>query len=353
MSMTFLYVLLGIFMFGVIILIHELGHFLSAKAFGVGIEEFSVGMGPKLVSHVGKDGVRYSLRAIPMGGFVSMVGEDEDSDDERALCRKPVWQRMIIVAAGAIMNILLGFVLMGVQIAMTPHLYSTTIEGFRVVNEAGDLIDTDEALGLRIGDTIEKIGSRKIHVRSDFIYEVMFLKDEPVDITVRRGGERVVIPDVVFQTYTQSGVTFGKAGFIITTELNKTFPELVKQSVCQSLSAIRMLWVSILNTFKGEYGTEALSGPVGVIDQVQQTVALGWDAFLFLAVMITLNVGMVNLMPLPALDGGRLFFMVIELIRGKPVPPKYEGYVHAAGLVLLMGLMVFVTYNDIVRIFFR
>ena len=350
---TFLYILLGVFMFGLIILVHELGHFLCAKAFGVGIEEFAIGMGPKLFSRMGKDGVRYSLRLIPMGGYVSMIGEDEASEDERALCRKPVWQRMIIVSAGAIMNILLGFVLMGISISLTENVYSTTIDGFYTAAEDGNIVLASEYNGLKAGDTIEKIGKRKINVRSDFVYEIMFLKDEPVDVTVRRDGKRVVIPDMVFATYTESGVTFGYSGFIRTTELEKTFPEIVKQSVCQSLSAIRMLWVSILNTFKGEYGTEALSGPVGVIDQVKSTVSLGWDAFLFLAVMITLNVGMVNLMPLPALDGGRLFFMLIELVRGKPVNPKYEGYVHAAGFILLMGLMLFVTYNDIVRIFIK
>ena len=350
---SFLYILLGIFMFGVIIFIHELGHFLCAKAFNVAIEEFAIGMGPKLFSRVGKDGVRYSLRLIPMGGYVSMVGEDEDSDNPAALCRKPVWQRMIIVAAGAVMNLLLGFVLMGFAVGFSPEIYSTTISGFNVVDDAGNPVQTEEILGLRVGDTIKKIGSRSIHVRSDFIYEVMFLKDTPVDITVRRDGQNVVLKDVSFHTTSESGVTFGNAGFIRTTALKKTAPEIVRQAVFQSFSTIRMLWTSILNTVKGEYGKEALSGPVGVIGEVKETVSVGWDAFLFLVVMLTINIGMVNLLPLPALDGGRLFFMLIELIRGKPVNPKYEGYVHAAGLVLLMGLMIFITYNDIVRIFFK
>ncbi len=349
---TLLYVLLGLVMFGLLILIHELGHFLFAKAFHVTIEEFAIGMGPKLLSHMGRDGVRYSLRLIPMGGFVSMAGEDEESTDPNALNRKPVWQRMIIVAAGAVMNLLLGFLLMGVFIGISP-LYSTTVSGFRVVDAEGMPVECEEIYGIRVGDTITKVGSRRIHVRNDFVYEVMFLKDTPTDITVRRDGETVVIPEVRFQTYTESGITLGKAGFIETTSLEKTFPELVRQSYFQSISSIRMLWSSLLNTARGEYGTEALSGPVGVIGEVKETVTLGWDAFLFLVIMLTLNLGLVNLLPLPALDGGRLFFMLIELVRGKPVPPKYEGYVHAAGLVLLMALMVFVTYNDIVRLLFK
>lgn len=349
--MSFLYILLGIFMFGVIIFIHELGHFLSAKAFGVGINEFAIGMGPKLFSKKGKDGVLYSVRLIPMGGYVSMVGEDEDVDDEKALCRKPVWQRIIIVAAGAIMNILLGFVIMGIVVTFSQTIYSTTVEGFNVVDESGNYLEPQEVYGIKIGDTIEKIGNRKINVRNDFVYEVMFVGAEPVDVTVIRNGEKIILENIVFDTYSEGGIVFGNAGFIRTTELEKTFPEIIKQSVFQSVSMIRMLWSTILNTFKGEYGTESLSGPVGVIEQVEETASYGWNAFLLMAVMITMNVGMVNLMPLPALDGGRLFFMLIELVRGKPINPKYEGYVHAAGLAILMGLMLFVTYNDIVRIF--
>ena len=161
-----------------------------------------------------------------------------------------------------------------------------------------------------------------------------------------------MLHDVSFPTRAESGVTFGNAAFIQTAELSKNAPEVLRQSFFGSLSTIRVLWTS-LYTVKGEYGTDAISGPVGVIGEVKETVSVGWDAFLFLVVMLTMNIGMVNLMPLPALDGGRLFFMLIELIRRKPINPKYEGYVHAAGLVLLMGLMIFITYNDIVRIFFK
>ena len=355
--MSFLYILLGIFMFGVIILIHEFGHFIFAKAFGVGINEFAIGMGPKLFSKKGKDEVLYSLRLIPMGGYVSMVGEDEVPDEQqshKALCKKPVWQRIIIVCAGAFMNILLGFILMGIIVAFSPDdIYSTTISGFGVRYEDGTNGVIEQWNGLESGDTIVKIGNRKINVREDFLYEVMFLKDNPADVTVLRNGERVVVENVVFDSYTEDGISFGNAGFIRTTKLDKNFFEIVKQSFCRSVASVRMLWSSIINTFKGEYGTKALSGPVGVIEQVEQTAAYGWDKLLFMMVIITLNVGMVNLLPIPALDGGRLLFMVVELIRGKPISPKYEGYVHAAGFALLIGLMVFVTYNDIVKLFTR
>ena len=359
-----LYVLLGIFMFGILILIHELGHFAFAKLFKVGITEFAIGMGPKIFSKKGKDGVDYSLRLIPMGGFVSMVGEDEEVDEDladKALNKKPVWQRIIIVAAGAVTNILFGIILMGVIVAFSKSdIYSTTVEGFNVyysdtnevrVEDTWYRRGTDEIL-LQKGDKILKIGDRKINVRDDFIYEVMFLGNESVDVTVLRDEKKTLVEDVAFESRVEGGITLGIAGFIRTTRLEKTFPEVIKQAFCRSVASAGMIWDSLLNTVKGEYGTESLSGPVGIIEQVEETAKYGWDSLLLMVVIITLNLGIMNLLPLPALDGGRLFFMLIELIRGKPVNPKYEGYVHAIGIVLLMGLMLFVTYNDIVRIFF-
>ena len=359
-----LYVLLGIFMFGILILIHELGHFAFAKLFNVGITEFAIGMGPKIFSKKGKDGVDYSLRLIPMGGFVSMVGEDEEVDEDladKALNKKPVWQRIIIVAAGAVTNILFGIILMGVIVAFSKSdIYSTTVEGFNVyysdtnevrVEDTWYRRGTDEIL-LQKGDKILKIGDRRINVRDDFIYEVMFLGNESVDVTVLRDEKKTLVEDVAFESRVEGGITLGIAGFIRTTRLEKTFPEVIKQAFCRSVASAGMIWDSLLNTVKGEYGTESLSGPVGIIEQVEETAKYGWDSLLLMVVIITLNLGIMNLLPLPALDGGRLFFMLIELIRGKPVNPKYEGYVHAIGIVLLMGLMLFVTYNDIVRIFF-
>ena len=363
--MTFLYILLGIFMFGIIIFIHELGHFMFAKLFKVGINEFAIGMGPKILSKKGNDGVDYSLRLIPMGGFVSMVGEDEEVPAEmadKALNKKPVWQRMIIVAAGAVMNMVLGVVLMAVIVAFSKaDIYSTTVDGFNVYYSDIDKVvvedvwyrrGTDEVL-LRKGDRILKIGDRKINVRDDFIYEVMFLGDETVDVTVMRDGTKTVIEDVLFESRIESGITLGIAGFIQTTKLEKTFLEIVKQAFCRSFASARMIWDSLINTVKGEYGTESLSGPVGIVEQVEETAKYGWDSLALMVVIITLNLGIVNLLPLPALDGGRLFFMFIELIRGKPINPKYEGYVHAIGIMLLFALMIFVTYNDIVRIFIK
>lgn len=344
-------------MFGVLIFIHELGHFIAAKAFKVGITEFSIGMGPKLISRKGRDGVAYSLRLIPMGGFVSMVGEDEEvSDDEQknALYRKPAWQRFIVFAAGAFMNLAFGLILMGVLVGSSDVIYSTEISGFGAVNDAGEKYMLEEWKGLRSGDVIEKIGNRKINIREDFVYEVMFVGDAPCDVTVKRDGKSgIVVKDVVFPSYTEDGITFGNAAFIWTAEAEKTVPEIIKQTFCRTASSVKMIWSSLLNTIKGKYGTQSLSGPVGVVEQVEETVSYGWDSFMFLVIIITINLGIMNLLPLPALDGGRLLFLIIEMVRRKPINPKYEGFVHAAGLVLLIGLMIFVTYNDIARIFFK
>lgn len=345
------YIVIVILMFGLLIIIHELGHFMFAKLFGVGINEFSVGMGPKIVSKTGKDGVMYSLRALPIGGYVSMVGEDDDGDGAKnALCNKKAWQRFIIIAAGAVMNILLGFVIMGFLVGFGGKLYSTTIERFNFGDENGNLIQMTEWQGLRVGDEIIKVGNRRINVRSDLVFEAMDIGAEPCTLTVLRGGQKVKIENFVFPTYTEKGIVFGNASFFLPTTLAKTPAEVVKQSFCQSVAVIRMIWTSLVNTVRGKYGTEAVSGPVGVVSEIKETATYGFSALCYMMMIISMNLGIFNLLPLPALDGGRLFFVLIEMIRGKPVNPKYEGYVHLAGMVLLLSLMVLVTFNDIAKL---
>ena len=348
----FLYVIIGILMFGFMIFIHELGHFLAAKKCNVGIYEFSIGMGPAILSRTGKDNVKYALRLLPIGGFVSMYGEDDDEcpDDEKSLSKKSVWQRIFVVSAGAVMNIILGLVIATGLVIFGGDLYSTKIERFNFGDENGNLIPMEEYQGLEIGDEIVKVGSRHIFVRHDLVYEAMNIGNEPCDIVVKRDGEKVVIKDFVFPTSTESGVVFGNANFFLPTVLKKTPVEVIKQSFCQSVAVIRMIWTSLIDTFKGKYGTEAVSGPVGIVGEMKETASYGPSALFFLMMVITMNLGIFNLLPFPALDGGRLLFLVIELIRRKPINPKYEGYVHFAGLVILMALMVFVTFGDIMKL---
>ncbi len=349
---TFLSVLLGIVLFGLIIFIHELGHFLTAKAFGVGVTEFAIGMGPKIFSRRGKDGTAYSLRLVPIGGFVSMIGEDSEAQEgmeDVALCNKKPWKKFIIVSAGAIMNIILGFILMIVIVCSTESIYNCRIEMFNVIDKEGNRVS--EYQGLLTGDEIIKVGDKKINVRSDIVYEAFFLSDSPVDITVKRDGEQTVIRNFVFPTYTQNGITVGNAGFFYPGTHPKNFFNVLKESFGQSVSTVNMIWKSLLSLITGKFGMGAVSGPVGVVSEIKETASYGFASILFLFVMISMNVGVFNLLPIPALDGGRLFFILIEMIRRKPIPPKYEGAIHFVGLVILMAFMVFVTFNDVMRIF--
>ena len=346
-----LYIIFGIVMFGLLILIHELGHFLTARAFGVGIYEFSIGMGPKLFIKKGKNGTLYSLRLFPIGGYVSMVGEDEEvPNDDTSLSSKPVWQKIIIVASGAIMNILLGLIITAGLVIFSGDIYSAKIHHFNFVDENMQRIEMDSWQGLYENDEIIKVGKRRIFVRSDLVYEAMSVADTPVTLTVKRGEKIVKIENFVFPTSTQNGVVFGNANFFMPTVLSKTPLEVVKQSFFQSISVLRMIWTSLIDTISGKYGVEAVSGPVGVVSEIKETAKYGFSSLMFLVMVITMNLGVVNLLPLPALDGGRLLFYIIELIRKKPINPKYEGYIHLAGMVLLLTLMLYVTANDIFKL---
>lgn len=347
------YIIFGILMFGVLIFVHELGHFIAAKKCGVGIYEFSIGMGPKIWSHTGKDGVLYALRLLPIGGFVAMHGEDDDenaNNDKTSLAKKPIWKRFIVISAGAVMNILLGFIITFFLVIFGGDINSTKIEQFSFADVEG----LTEYKGLEAGDRIIKVGNRSINIWHDFVYELMNIPGKTVDITVIRDGEKVVIEDYEVYSITdpETGITFGTLGFIIPEIAPKTPFEVMKQTLCQPISIVRVTWDSLINTLKGRYGTEAISGPVGVVSEMKEIKETGGTPSLFfLMLLITINLGVMNLLPFPALDGGRLFLLIIEAIRRKPLPKKAEAAINAAGLVVLMGLMFFITCKDILKLF--
>ena len=350
--MTF-YIIFGILMFGVLIFIHELGHFLVAKKCGVGIYEFAIGMGPKIFSLNGKDGVTYSIRLFPIGGFVSMHGEDDDENAENpetSLSKKSIPQRFAVISAGAVMNLILGLIISFFLVIFGGDLFSTKIDSFFVVNKDG-IPYTDDFQGLKPGDEIVKVGSRRINIRHDLVYEAMNIVDEPVSLTVLRDGKKVKIDNFYFPTIVEKGIKFGTANFFIPTKLNKTPTEVIKQTFCQSWAVLRAIWTSLIDTFKGRYGAEAISGPVGVVSEMKEVEETGGKTSLFFMMMvISMNLGLINLLPFPALDGGRLLFLIIEAIRKKPASPKIEAAINTAGLVLLMGLMLFVTFSDITKL---
>ena len=320
-------ILLAVLIFGVIIIIHELGHFLTAKAAGVAVPEFSIGMGPKLFQIKHKE-TNYTLRLLPIGGYVAMEGEDEESDDERAFCNKKPLQKILVIAAGATMNLLLGFLIMVGITASEPAVSSTQIGYF-----APDALSAQK---LELDDEIISINGHKIHT--------------PVQMTVRRDGQKIELQDVPFAHEQVEGQTIVQLDFKVK-GLEKTPLRVLKQSWYMTTGVVKQVWGSFGKLISGQYQLNQLSGPVGVTQMIGEVAsARDYSSFFFMTAFITINIGVFNLLPLPALDGGRLLFLFIELLRGKPVPAKYEGFVHAAGLVLLMGLMLMVTFNDIVRL---
>ena len=304
-------------------------------------------MGPAVFKKK-KGETTYAVRCLPIGGYVSMEGEDENSTDERAFNNKPLLQRILIVAAGAITHLILGVIIMAVLLSTTKDLIGTnTIHSF--YDGA-----TSVNYGLQAGDKIVKIDGHKVFSERDLSFLMGRSQDGVIDFTVERNGEKVELNDVKFQTTEQNGVTLITYDFIIVGE-KPTFKNIVKNSFTQSASIARLVWLSLFDIVTGRYGASELAGPVGTVDIIADVTAAAaternMDNLLFIMALITINLGVANLLPLPALDGGRLFFLIIEAIRRKPINPKYEGYVHAAGLALLMLLMVFVTFNDIVRI---
>lgn len=339
-------ILIAILIFGMLIFIHEFGHYLTARAFHVTIREFAIGMGPKILTKTSrKSGITYSLRALPIGGFVSMVGEDEESEDENAFHRKPVWQRIIITVAGAAMNVLVGILVMSILVMTQESLPSTTIAQFR----ESETISTQE-YGLQEGDKILKVDGTRVFIANELIYEIMRKGYEPIPVTVEREGKVITLDSVTFPTFTDSGVQFGDIDFYVYAEA-RTPINVLKHAVFRSTSTIKMIWESLFDLLTGRYGVESVSGPVGVTEALGEAASSGLADLVYLSVVISMNLGIMNLLPLPALDGGRLMFQIIELIRRKPVNPNVEGVVHFVGFVLLMTLFVVITFKDIIALF--
>ncbi len=341
--MTVLYILVAILIFGFLVVIHEGGHFLFARLFGVTVNEFSVGMGPKIFSRKSKKtGTAFSLRAFPVGGFVSMVGEDEESEDENAFCNKPVYKRFIITVAGALVNIVVGILIMSVLIAFSPQLYGTRVAE----------VKTDITVDSRLeaGDEIISVGGARVYTANDLVYQIMRRGIEPCDVTVIRRGEKITIVDYRFPVFEEEGSSFGEPDFYVSQE-TKNPATVLKHAFFRSVSSIKMIWEQFFDLIRGRYSLKSLSGPVGVTKALGEAAKSGFDNFIYLAAFISVNLGVVNLFPLPALDGGRLLLLVIEGVRRKPLSRKVEGYIHFAGLAFLLALMAAVTFKDIFGFF--
>ncbi len=345
-------ILVTVFVFGILIFIHEFGHYIVARKFGVGIIEFAIGMGPKLFTWKGKYN-DFSIRAIPIGGFVNMVGEyDEDIPEEHAykmpINSRPVWKRILIVIAGPFMNLLLAFVVMTAIVATGSGIAST------VVGEFTDKSVSDD-YGLMVNDKIIEVNGKKIYCYQDMSYKIVSDGIEPLDIVVLRDGNEVVLEDVCFGTMTDSGIAYGMIDFRVYAK-EKNVRNVLYESFFQSVSSVYMTVDSLVDTFTGRYGMEAVGGPIAIGGEIGDTIersenfAQSVQQIANLLVMISVSLGVFNLLPIPVLDGGRLLFYVIEAIRRKPMNPKIEQNISVAFTMLLFALMMFVAFKDVIKL---
>ena len=240
---------------------------------------------------------------------------------------------------------MLGIVVMTVLVASAGKLYSTQIDGF-----AETQYTSTSEMGLDIGDRIVRVGNTRVFTANDLQYEIMRQGIVPLDITVIRDGERVVINDVTFPSVSENGVAFGMRDFTLREE-PKSFGTVLSHAAARSYSTIKMVYDSLFDLLRGRYSVSSVSGPVGVTKALGEAAASGRSNLLYLVSFISINLGVMNLLPLPALDGGRIVFLIIELIRRRPIPVKYEGMVHLVGFALLMLLLILVTFKDVVALF--
>jgi len=381
--MSFIITLLAaVFVFSAVIAIHEFGHFAVAKLCGVQVNEFSIGMGPVLLKKM-HHGTQYSLRALPVGGFVALEGEEspesqqaereERSDlEERPLSQRsgadsspnrealkgeelsrptgkplneaPVWQRALIMAAGACMNFLLGFVVMAILLAAQNEPITS-----RVIYAVEDGALCGQT-GLEAGDKVLAVNGRRCFVANDMLYELMRTEDYSASFTVLRDGKKVELPRVQFDTWQdEDGETHMSLGFTVY-GIRKTPVNVIKEAWNSVLYYGRIIFTSLMDLLRGRESINDLSGPVGIVTAIGQAASYGWQDLLELLVLITVNLGIFNLLPFPALDGGKVVFLLIEGVTGHAVPEKIQSGLTLAAFALLFALMIFATYNDIVRL---
>jgi len=349
-----MYIVLAILAFGIIIAIHELGHFLSAKALNVKVVEFAIGMGPKLLKKQGKETL-YTLRALPFGGFCAMEGQDEEVDDPRAFTSQKRWRRIIILVAGSLANFIAAFIIILIITAGATGFVGTTISSLvdEFPNEGPD--------GLMTGDTIVSINGERLYYVDDFSMFMELNTGSRVDLVIRRNGENIKLNNFPLErrNYNIDGEMRYRYG-ITFNAIEATAGEQLKFSCYQAFNFMRMIRVSIAMLISGAAGMEDISGPVGIVDamntigQQAPTVIAAIGNIAFLMAFIGVNVAVVNLLPIPAMDGGRILFIfitwVIETVTRRRLDPKYEGYINTGAFVLLIGLMVVILYNDVMRI---
>jgi len=349
-------IIITVLVFGFLIFIHEFGHYITARIFKVTINEFSIGMGPRIFSRTSKKtGIKYSLAAFPIGGFVAMAGEDgaEENDDPFApddpnsFDKKPAWQRFIITFAGAFVNVIMGIIAMIILTSLI-KVGNTEVVEFVDGAEYGYEVSSEDS-GLRKGDVITRIDGKRVRILDQLSYEIMRRGNEPVDVTVIRDGSEQTIKDVVFPTITDQGQSFGAMDFKVRA-VEKNFRTVMRFSFSKSTLIIRMCWESLYDLITGRYTIAAVSGPVGMSGAIGDAARQGPTTLLYLVGLISINLGVMNLLPIPALDGGRLITILSEMITGKKLPSKVEGMINAIGLSLLLAFSFFIMIKDIIQL---
>ena len=340
-------IIIALLIFSLIVLFHEFGHFLLAKKNGITVVEFSLGMGPRLLSF-DKGGTKYSWKLLPFGGSCMMLGEDEGTMEPGAFAAASVWARISVIAAGPVFNFILAFI--GAFIIICFVGVDKPVIG--TVNAGTPAAEA----GLQAGDEIVKINDKSIHIFKDISTYNQFHQGQTMKIVYKRNGEKntvSVTPEKNDSGYYLIGIT--SSNYVKTNVF-----ETAAYSAYNVKYWINLTIDSLKQLVTGRIGVDQLSGPVGIVSAVDTTYKeskSGGALLIFLnllqmTILLSANLGVMNLLPLPALDGGRLVFLIVEVIRGKRVPPEKEGYVHLAGMALFLCLMVFVMYNDIRRIFF-
>ena len=356
--MKYVYILAAILIFGFLIAIHELGHFIVAKLCGVRVNEFSIGMGPEIFSRV-KGETQYSLRALPLGGYCALEGEDEDTGDNRSFARQGFWKKFFILAAGSFMNFVAGLLIVAILYANAAVFFTDAISGFapEFPYEGED--------GLMVGDVFYKIDGKRTYVRGDASMFLGMHRGDTMDLVVVRDGEKVVLDDFPLKraTYTgMNGETYTGFGLYVSIHQEEaTFLTKVRYTWYTALDFVQMVWVSFEQLFSGVAGVEDLSGPVGIVSAITEvgtqaeTSADAWSQIFYLAALIAVNLSVMNLLPIPALDGGRIFFLILDavclLIFRRPFPEKWQATVNSAFFVALMLFMLAITFNDVTKLF--
>lgn len=378
--------IVSVAMFLVMVSLHEFGHFIVGKVLNFKIDEFSIGMGPAIFKKT-RGETQYSLRAFPLGGYCKFDGEDEtDNDNPRAFTSQKAWKRLLVLFAGGVSNVILGFLLFIFIVPVTSPARTNVID---TVVEHSYI----EQAGIQPNDKIIKINGKRINCYNDIsLYTQSFNKNEEATVTVKRNGEKI---DYTFVPTEQTvKTTYGKNGINVDSSINgyttgnfveysESIPKddaLIGQTetttryiigftpktkdinilnvwgeaINQTKFVVKLVYQSFWQMITGKVGIEQMSGPVGIVSEVNNAVNSGSNSWLYvlnLVAILTINLGVFNLLPVPALDGGRIFFVLIELVFRKHVPPDKEGIVHAVGLILLLAFVVFISFHDVVRLF--